>query len=102
MSTRHRGLALTRFRGNTCYRDGIPLRAWRELPFPSAPPMPTDPQIIAAERKSLMGLLSNVPLRSVDENVVIASWNIAQFSEKKKARAPIYCGHLRAIRHCRH
>jgi len=52
--------------------------------------MPTDPQIIAAERKSLMGLLSKVPLRSVDENVVIASWNIAQFSEKKKARALQY------------
>ena len=37
-----------------------------------------------------MGLLSSVPLRSVDENVVIASWNIAQFSDKKKMRALQY------------
>jgi endonuclease/exonuclease/phosphatase family metal-dependent hydrolase len=52
--------------------------------------MPTEAQIIAAERKDLMGLLSTIPLRSVDENVVIASWNIAQFSEKKKVRAIQY------------
>lgn len=52
--------------------------------------MPTEKQIIAAERRALMGLLSSVPLRSVDENVVIASWNIAQFSDKKKARALQY------------
>jgi glycine/D-amino acid oxidase-like deaminating enzyme len=35
--------------------------------------MPTEQQIIAAERQSLMGLLSSVPLRTVDENVIIAS-----------------------------
>jgi exonuclease III len=52
--------------------------------------MPTEQQIIAAERKKLMELLNVIPLRSVDENVVIASWNIAQFSEKKKARALQY------------
>ena len=52
--------------------------------------MPTESQIIAAERQALMGLLSEIPLRSVDENVVIASWNIAQFSNKKKARALQY------------
>ncbi|MCB1237356.1 MAG: endonuclease/exonuclease/phosphatase family protein [Verrucomicrobiae bacterium] len=37
-----------------------------------------------------MGLLSPIPLRSVDENVLIASWNIAQFSEKKTNRAIQY------------
>jgi endonuclease/exonuclease/phosphatase family metal-dependent hydrolase len=52
--------------------------------------MPTEPQIIAAERKALMGMLAEIPLRSVDENVVIASWNIAQFSNKKKMRALQY------------
>lgn len=35
-------------------------------------------------------LLNTVPLRSVDENVLIASWNIAQFSDKKKTRALQY------------
>lgn len=52
--------------------------------------MPTEQQIIAKERKALMGLLADVPLRSVDENVLIASWNIAQFSDKKKKRALQY------------
>ena len=52
--------------------------------------MPTEEQIIAAERQALMELLSPVPLRSVDENVVLASWNIAQFSDKKKRRALQY------------
>jgi len=52
--------------------------------------MPTEQQIMAAERQDLMGLLSNVPLRSVDENVLIASWNIAQFSDQKKMRALQY------------
>lgn len=53
--------------------------------------MPTEAQIIAAERQALMEMLSaRVPLRSVDENVVMASWNIAQFSEKKKQRALQY------------
>ncbi len=52
--------------------------------------MPTDDQIVAAERQALMGLLAIVPLRSVDENVLIASWNIAQFSDRKKTRALQY------------
>jgi endonuclease/exonuclease/phosphatase family metal-dependent hydrolase len=52
--------------------------------------MPTEKQIIAAERQALMDLLSGVPLRKVDENLVLASWNIAQFSEKKKARSLQY------------
>jgi exonuclease III len=52
--------------------------------------MPTEAQIIAKERQNLMGLLSSVPLRSVDENVVIASWNIAQFSNNRKQRALQY------------
>jgi endonuclease/exonuclease/phosphatase family metal-dependent hydrolase len=52
--------------------------------------MPTEQQIIAAERQALMELLNVIPLRSVDENVVMASWNIAQFSNKKKARALQY------------
>lgn len=47
--------------------------------------MQTEQQIIASERKSLVDLLDIVPLRSVDENVLIASWNIAQFSDKKKS-----------------
>jgi len=52
--------------------------------------MPTEQQIIAAERQALMGLLGQVPLRSVDENLVVASWNIAQFSDGKSARALQY------------
>ena len=52
--------------------------------------MPTEQQIIAKERQALMDLLAAVPLRSIDENVLIASWNIAQFSDKKKKRALQY------------
>lgn len=52
--------------------------------------MPTEQQIIAQERQALMDLLAAVPLRSIDENVLIASWNIAQFSDKKKKRALQY------------
>ncbi len=52
--------------------------------------MPTEKEIIAAERKALMKLLKAIPLRSVDENVVMATWNIAQFSNNKKARALQY------------
>jgi endonuclease/exonuclease/phosphatase family metal-dependent hydrolase len=52
--------------------------------------MPTEAQIIAGERQKLMDLLASVPLRSVDENVVIATWNIAQFSNNKKQRALQY------------
>jgi endonuclease/exonuclease/phosphatase family metal-dependent hydrolase len=52
--------------------------------------MPTEQQTIAAERQDLMKVLNKIPLRSVDENVLIASWNIAQFSDKKKQRALQY------------
>lgn len=52
--------------------------------------MSTEQQIIARERQALMDLLAAVPLRSIDENVLIASWNIAQFSDKKKKRALQY------------
>ena len=51
---------------------------------------PSEQEIIAAERQALMLMLSNLPLRSIDENVLIASWNIAQFSDKKKQRALQY------------
>lgn len=52
--------------------------------------MPSESVIFASERQALQRLLSAVPLRKVDENVVMASWNIAQFSNKKKARALQY------------
>ncbi len=52
--------------------------------------MPTEQQTIAKERQALMKLLNEVPLRTVDEKVLIASWNIAQFSDKKKQRALQY------------
>jgi endonuclease/exonuclease/phosphatase family metal-dependent hydrolase len=55
-----------------------------------SPLMPTEKQIVAAERAALMKLLNDVPLRSLDENVLIASWNIAQFSNQKKKRALQY------------
>ena len=52
--------------------------------------MPTKKQIIARERQALMELMQDIPLRSIDENVLIASWNIAQFTNKKKKRALQY------------
>lgn len=52
--------------------------------------MPTEQEIIARERQKLQQLLNQVSLRRIDENVLIASWNIAQFSDKKKARALQY------------
>ena len=52
--------------------------------------MPSEAQIIAKERKALMKLLNEIPLRALDENVLIASWNIAQFSNKKTSRALQY------------
>ena len=53
--------------------------------------MATEKEITALERKALMELLTDtVPLRTVDDNVLIASWNIAQFSNKKKKRALQY------------
>lgn len=56
--------------------------------------MPTEAQIIATERQALMNLMDSapnrIPRREVDENLLIASWNIAQFSNKKKNRALQY------------
>ena len=52
--------------------------------------MPTQAEIIAKERQDLMNLLNSIPRREVDENILIATWNIAQFSNKKKARALQY------------
>ena len=52
--------------------------------------MPTEAQTTASERHALMQTLATVPLRKVDENVVMASWNIAQFSDQKKRRALQY------------
>ncbi len=56
--------------------------------------MPTEAEIIAKERKALMKLMdtgsTRIPRRQVDENVLIATWNIAQFSNKKKSRALQY------------
>ena len=53
--------------------------------------MPSEAEIIANERKALMKLMDTgthrIPRREVDENVLIASWNIAQFSNKKTKRA---------------
>ena len=56
--------------------------------------MPTEAEIIAKEREALMKLMdtgsTQIPRRQVDENVLIATWNIAQFSNKKKSRALQY------------
>jgi endonuclease/exonuclease/phosphatase family metal-dependent hydrolase len=70
--------------------DGTERRALATVALAGGERMPTEAQIIAAERQALMGLLSSVPLRTLDENVLIASWNIAQFSNKKKVRALQY------------
>lgn len=56
--------------------------------------MPSEAQIIAKEREALMKLMdtepNRIPRREVDENILIATWNIAQFSNKKKSRALQY------------
>jgi len=56
--------------------------------------MPPTDVIIAQERKALMDLMDGpafkVPSRKINENVVIASWNIQQFSNKKSKRALQY------------
>ena len=56
--------------------------------------MPTQKQIIAKERKALMKLMDKgefaIPSREVDVNLLIASWNIAQFSNTKTNRAIQY------------
>jgi endonuclease/exonuclease/phosphatase family metal-dependent hydrolase len=49
---------------------------------------------IAKERKALMKLMDagafRIPKREVDENIIIATWNIQQFSNKKSKRALRY------------
>ena len=49
--------------------------------------MATEAEVIAKERKALMKLMDSaahrIPKREVDENLLIATWNIAQFSNKK-------------------
>jgi len=54
----------------------------------------TDPVIIAGERLNLMELMNTepyaIPPRSVDENLILATWNIQHFSEKKSSRSLQY------------
>lgn len=54
----------------------------------------TDPIIIAGERLNLMELMDTgpyqIPSRTVDENLIIATWNIRHFSEKKSSRSLQY------------
>lgn len=56
--------------------------------------MPDQAEMMARERQALMDLMDKaphrIPRREIDENILIASWNIAQFSNKKKARALQY------------
>jgi len=57
-------------------------------------PIPNDTQTEAQERLDLMKLMDEgefrIPRREVDENLLIATWNIQQFSEKKSWRALKY------------
>jgi endonuclease/exonuclease/phosphatase family metal-dependent hydrolase len=58
--------------------------------------MADDPVLIAKERKALMSLLDDadspfkVPSRKLNENLIIATWNIQQFSNNKSPRALQY------------
>ena len=56
--------------------------------------MAADEVIIAKERKALMDLMDSppfkVPSRKINENIVIATWNIQQFSNNKTRRALQY------------
>ena len=58
--------------------------------------MPDDAVLIAKERQKLMELLDTdggefeVPSRRLNENLLIATWNIQQFSNNKTARALQY------------
>ena len=56
--------------------------------------MPNSDTIIARERRALMKLMSEgpfkVPSRKLNENLVIATWNIQQFSNNKTNRALQY------------
>jgi endonuclease/exonuclease/phosphatase family metal-dependent hydrolase len=56
--------------------------------------MPPDTLLIAKERKALMDLMDQgeyqVPSRRVDENLLLATWNIQQFGNKKSTQALQY------------
>ncbi|UCC31713.1 MAG: endonuclease/exonuclease/phosphatase family protein [Phycisphaerales bacterium] len=55
--------------------------------------MPSD-KVIARERRALLKLMDQgpfkIPKRQVDENILIATWNIQQFSNNKTKRALRY------------
>ena len=57
-------------------------------------PVPEDTQQEAIERLSLMRLMDQgtyrIPKRQVDENLVLATWNIQHFSDRKTWRALKY------------
>ena len=57
-------------------------------------PVPADTNLEARERLALMKLMDEgeyaIPLRQVDENLLIATWNIQQFTGKKTWRALKY------------
>ena len=56
--------------------------------------MPADSVQIATERKDLMKLMDEgeyaIPNRRIDENLLLANWNIQQFSNRKTTRALHY------------
>jgi len=56
--------------------------------------MPSESVIIAKERRALMKLMDQgshrIPKRQVDENILIATWNVQQFSNNKTSRALQY------------
>ncbi len=56
--------------------------------------MASEELIIAKERKALMKLMDEgdykIPKREVDENLIIGTWNIQQFSNQKTARSIQY------------
>lgn len=57
-------------------------------------PIPVDTPFEASERLDLMQLMDagyyRIPSRRVDESIIIGSWNIAHFSEKKSWRSLKY------------
>jgi len=56
--------------------------------------VPPDTPLIAQERLALMDMMDHgdykIPNRRIDENLVLGTWNIQQFSEKKSWRALKY------------
>lgn len=58
------------------------------------PDTPSDTLVEAQDRRALMRLMDHgryrVPSRRIDENVLIATWNVRHFSEKKSWRALKY------------